>query len=482
MFGVSYDGLTTALALLHPHPALKAISEQASPVDQWMNDDDHRFGALRESYDFEYAVMEQADKNANTHFAFETYDTYQWYLDLGPLSNINAKYLHGSIPYWNSSVDHPDYDEFWKKEAWVNQLHASTVPNLNVAGFWDQEDPWGPWQIFRHAEENDPQHTNFMVAGPWYHGEWWSPKGDSIGLIPFGGHETSREFRENIEAPFFRYYLHGKGEKPAWQASTFQSGSNSWHTYGTWPPKEAKPTNLYLHTDGTLSFDSPSAGADKNAKAYREYISDPANPVPYRQRPITPTYPQGDWRTWEVADQRFVDHRPDVLSFESAPLDHDVTVTGALSATLFASTSGSDSDFIVKLIDVYPDNAQKNEWDADAGPKPGQYAQSLNGYELPIAMEVRRGRYLNSYEKPQALTPNRPIEWNVPLRDHDHVFLKGHRIMVQIQSTWFPVIDRNPQKFVPSIYKAAAEDFVSATQRVYCSPAMPSHIVLPIVP
>ncbi len=240
MYGVSYDGLTTALALLHPHPALKAVSEQASPVDQWMNDDDHRYGALRESYDFEYAVMEQSDKNKNVHFDFETYDTYQWYLELGPLSEINAKYLHGSIPYWNSTVDHPDYDDFWKKEAWVNQLHASTVPNLNVAGFWDQEDPWGPWQIFRHAEENDPEHTNFIVAGPWYHGEWQSAKGDSIGLIPFGGHETAREFRETIEAPFFRYYLHGQGEKPSWQATTFQSGSNSWHTYATWPPKEEK--------------------------------------------------------------------------------------------------------------------------------------------------------------------------------------------------------------------------------------------------
>jgi putative CocE/NonD family hydrolase len=480
IFGVSYDGLTSALTLLHPHPALMAISEQASPVDQWMNDDDHRFGALRESYDFEYAVLEQADKNKNTNFDFETYDTYEWYLDLGPLSNINAKYLHGSIPYWNSTIEHPDYDDFWKKEAWVNQLHSSTVPNLNVAGFWDQEDPWGPWQIFRHAEESDPQHTNFIVAGPWYHGEWWSPKGDSIGIIPFGGHETSREFRENIEAPFFRYYLHGQGEKPAWQASTFQSGSNTWHTYTAWPPKEAKPTNLYLHADGTLSFTAPDAS--KSAHSYREYVSNPANPVPYRQRPITPTYPAGDWRTWEVADQRFVDHRPDVLSFVSAPLDHDLTVTGPLGADLFASTSGTDSDFVVKLIDVYPQDAQKNAWNPDEGPKPGQYAQSLNGYELPIAMEVRRGRYLSSFEKPSPLTPNKATEWNVPLRDHDHVFLKGHRIMVQVQSTWFPVIDRNPQKFVPSIYKAAASDFVPATQRIYCSPDLPSHLVLPVVP
>jgi uncharacterized protein len=478
MFGVSYDGLTTALTLLHPHPALKAISEQASPVDQWMNDDDHRYGALRESYDFEYAVMEQADKNKNTHFDFETYDTYEWYLNLGPLSNINTKYLHGSIPYWNSSVDHPDYDEFWKKEAWVNQLHAATVPNLNVAGFWDQEDPWGPWQIFRHAEENDPQHTNLMVAGPWFHGEWQTPKGDQIGIIPFGGHETAREFRENIQAPFFRYYLHGQGGKPAWQATTFQSGSNTWRTYPAWPPKEAKATKLYLHTDGTLSFTAPAA----EKIAYREYVSDPANPVPYRQRPISPTYPAGDWRTWEVADQRFVDHRPDVLSFTSEPLDHDLTVTGPLAANLYASTSGTDSDFVVKLIDVYSQDAQKNAWSPDEGPKPGQYAESLNGYELPVAMEVRRGRYLTSYEKPSALTPNKPVEWNVPLRDHDHVFLKGHRIMVQIQSTWFPVIDRNPQKFVPSIYKAAAVDFVPATQRIYCSPDLPSHLVLPVVP
>ena len=478
MYGVSYDGLTTALALLQPHPALKAVSEQASPVDQWMNDDMHRYGALRESYAVEYAVMEQADKNANVHFEFETYDTYQWYLELGPLANINGKYLHGRIPFWNSTVANPDYDDFWKKEAWVRQLHSSTVPNLNVAGFWDQEDPWGPWQIFRHAAEHDPEHTNFMVAGPWFHGEWQTPKGEKIGQIPFGGHETAREFRENLEAPFFRYYLHGKGEKPTWQATTFQSGSNSWHTYAEWPPKQAKPTNLYLHADGTLSFSAPGAG---EAKPYSEYVSDPANPVPYRTRPISPTYPGGDWRTWEVADQRFVDHRPDVLSFVSAPLDHDVTITGQLAATLFASTSGTDSDFVVKLIDVFPENLQKNEWDAEEGPKPGEYAQSLNGYELPIAMEVRRGRYLQSYEQPKALVAGQVAEWNVPLRDHDHVFLKGHRIMVQIQSTWFPLIDRNPQKFVPSIYKATAADFVTATQRIYCTPTRPSHLVLPVI-
>ena len=196
IYGVSYNGLTAGLTLLHPNPALKAISEQAAPVDQWMNDDMHRYGALRESYAFEYSVMEQSDKNTNKHFDFDTYDTYQWYLNLGPLTNANANYLHGSIPYWNDIMAHPNYDDFWQKEAWVNQLHSSTVPNLNVAGFWDQEDPWGPWQIFRHAEQHDPDHTNYMVAGPWYHGEWQTPDGDRIGIVPFGGHKTALEFRQ----------------------------------------------------------------------------------------------------------------------------------------------------------------------------------------------------------------------------------------------------------------------------------------------
>jgi putative CocE/NonD family hydrolase len=478
MYGVSYDGMTTAIALLKPHPALKAMSEQAAPVDQWMNDDMHRFGALRESYAFEYSVLEEADKNSNTHFDFDVYDTFSWYLAAGPLSTLNAKYLHDSIPYWNRMLEHPDYDEFWKREAWIRQLHASTVPNLNVAGFFDQEDPWGPWQIFRRAAEHDPDHTNLMVAGPWYHGQWQSPKGDRIGEISFDGHETAREFRERIEAPFFRYYLHDSGEKPAWRATTFQSGANRWQTYAEWPPADVKPTRLYFHADGHLSFDPPS-GAEPR---FRQYVSDPANPVPYRERPVSPTYPAGDWRMWEVADQRFVDGRPDVLTFVSAPLEHDLTITGEVAADLFASTSGTDSDFVVKLIDVFPEDAQKNAWDADQGPDAGQYARSLNGYELPVAMEVRRGRYNQSYETPRALRPGVAVEWKIPLRDRDHVFRARHRLMVQVQSTWFPVIDRNPQRFVPSIYRASAADFVAATQRVYCTPAMASNIVLPVRP
>ena len=254
-------------------------------------------------------------------------------------------------------------------------------------------------------------------------------------------------------------------------ASIFSRNS----TAVSWPPK-ATATSLYLRANHELTFEPPPAG-----DSYVQYISDPANPVPYRARPISPTYPAGDWRRWEVADQRFVDGRPDVATWVSQPLDRDLTVTGELSATLFASTSGTDSDFVLKLIDVYPENAQANPWTADAGPQPGQYAQSMNGYQLPIAMEVRRGRYLESYEHPQPMLANRPTEVPVPLRSHDHVFLKGHRLMVHVQSTWFPVIDRNPQTFVPSIYAAKAEDFVVATQRIYTSRERPSHVVLPVI-
>ena len=476
IYGVSYDGYTAAATLLAPHPALKAVSEQASPADQWMNDDDHRYGALRLSYDFEYAVLEEADKNANTHFAFDRWDTYDWYLAAGPLSTLNDNYVYGKIRYWNETVEHPNYDAFWKQQAWVQALHSSTTPNLNVAGFWDQEDPWGPWQIFRHAAEHDPGHTNLMAAGPWCHG-CWRRAATRLGPLDLG-QDTAETFRTTVEAPFFAYWLHDKGARPDWAATMFETGSNTWKTYKSWPPKEAKATSLYLHADGSLSFTAPGPA---EADAHKDYVSDPASPVPYRQRPISPTYPGGDWRNWESADQRFVDHRPDVLSFVSAPLDHDLTVAGPVAAELFAATSGTDSDMVVKLIDVFPEDAQKPDWSADDGPAPGAFALTANGYELPIAMEVRRGRFLASFEHPAALTPNKPVKWDVPLRDRDHVFRKGHRIMVQVQSSWFPLIDRNPQTFTPSIYAAKAADFVAATQKVYAAPGLASRIILPVV-
>jgi uncharacterized protein len=476
IYGVSYDGYTAGVTLLKPHPALKAVSEQASPGDQWMNDDDHRYGAFRLSYDFEYAVLEEQEKTANTHFAFDEWDTYSWYLKGGSAQSIDDATLHGKIRYFREAIEHPDRDAFWKSQDWVAAVNRSTVPNLNVAGFWDQEDPFGPWRIFKAAAQDDPHHVNLMVAGPWAHGAWHALPWTRLGGIPLG-QDTAAAYLANIEAPFFAYWLHDKGPKPSATVTTFQTGSNAWRTYAQWPPVAAKPTALYLHADGVLSFTPPTPSETPS----RTYVSDPADPVPYRQRPISPTYPGGDWRLWEAQDQRFVDHRPDVLTFVSAPLDHDLTVTGDVAAAIFAATSGTDGDLVVKLIDVFPEDAQKPAWDPDAGPQPGDYAKSLNGYEWPIAMEVRRGRYLNSFETPTALKPDTPVLWDVPLRARDHVFLKGHRIMVQIQSSWFPVIDRNPQTFVLNIYKARPEDYRSATWRILSTPDMPSKIMLPVV-
>ena len=276
MFGVSYDGLTTAMTLLQPHPALKAISEQASPVDQWMNDDDHRYGALRESYDVRVRGARAGETRARTPISISRRTTPTSGISRSARSRTSTRSISTArFRTGTTTVEHPDYDAFWKTEAWVTQLHASTVPNLNVAGFWDQEDPWGPWQIFRHAAEARSRSHELHGGRPVVPRRVAAARRTTAsGSIPLGGHETAREFREKIEAPFFRYYLHGKGEKPTWQATTFQTGSNSWQTYAAWPPRAAKPTNLYLHADGTLSFDA----AERRRARYREYVSDPAQP------------------------------------------------------------------------------------------------------------------------------------------------------------------------------------------------------------
>ena len=475
MTGVSYPGLAAAIALLRPHPALRAISPQAAWTDWWMNDDLHRYGALRLSYATDWLFGLQAEKGENAPVAYgDAWDLYDWFLAIGPVENIETAIMKGKVPAFTALLDHPDYDAHWKQERWIDQLGATRIPTLSVAGFWDQEDPWGPWAIYRKAEEKDPRHLNVIVAGPWNHGGWKGKANMLGGIVPLG-QETGTTFQTDIEAPFFRYWLHGKGGRPAYEAKMFQTGSNVWKTYAHWPPKGVNPTNLYLHADGSLSFTAPRAD-----EGSRNYVSDPASPVPYRARPISPTYPCGDWCTWESNDQRFVDGRPDVLTYVSAPLPNDLTITGEVAATLFASTSGTDSDFVVKLIDVFPNDAQTAPW-GEGEPKPGDYARTLNGYELPIAMEIRRGRWLRSNEQPAPLVANQPVAWQVPLRDRDHMFLKGHRIMVQIQSSWFPMIDRNPQRFVPNIARAKRSDFVKATQTVWSTPAMASRIVLPVV-
>jgi len=475
MWGISYSGWTTAMAILGPHPALKAVSEQASPADMFLGDDFHHNGAFRLSYGFEYAAMVESEKTANTYYVFPRYDTYQAYLEMGALSNANAKYLHGKLPSWNDFVAHPNYDDFWKKQVFASYMKQTTVPNLNVAGWWDQEDFYGPQKIYELLEKNDAQHLNFFVAGPWNHGGWSRPDCTTLGPLDFG-RNTCDDFRRNIMGPFFAHYLYGQGDWKGPEATTFQTGTNQWKTYDQWPPKSSSPRKLYFRADGKLSWEAP---ADRNA--FDSYVSDPANPVPYRHRPITATYPHPEWPVWLTEDQRFVEDRPDVLTWKTEPLNEDVTITGDIVADLFASTGGTDSDWIVKLVDVYPDSLEKqNAATPGSAVTASEQKWNLSGYELIIADEVFRGRFRQGFENPQPIPANQPLEYKIDLHTNDHVFLKGHRIMVQVQSTWFPLIDRNPQKFVPNIFQATDSDYMPAMQHIYRSRDQASNIIMPV--
>jgi putative CocE/NonD family hydrolase len=464
--GISYDGFLVTMGMIHPHPALKAVSEQACMGDTWLGDDFFHNGAFRLSYGFEYTALLESS-NENFSFAFDRFDVYDFYLRLGALSNANAKYFHEKLPTWNEFVSHTSYDDFWKHHAVAYGLKESTVPNLNVAGWWDQEDFYGPMAMYARLEKSDSKHLNYLVAGPWNHGGWGGGPGKSLGEIPFNS-DTSVYFRQKIEVPWFEYWLKDKGALPLKEAMLFETGSNNWVQFDSWPPREAQIRNLYFREGGKLSFDPPQTDA---AEASDSYVSDPAHPVPYRHRPIDMTYPEdhpGSWYTWLVEDQRFVDERPDVLTWQTEDLTEDVTLAGQVTAKLFASTTGSDSDWIVKLIDVYPQK-YTDDW-------------KLSGYELMISDEIFRGRYRNSFEKPEALQPGEVTPFTIDLHTADHLFKKGHRIMVQVQSTWFPVYDRNPQKFVPNIFEAKESDYQKVTQHIYRSRRFPSSVEIMTLP
>ncbi|HEX5889924.1 MAG TPA: CocE/NonD family hydrolase [Pyrinomonadaceae bacterium] len=460
MAGTSYGAWLTVMGTLEPHPALKAAVQQASPADMWIGDDFHHNGAFRLSYGFEYAYMMESSKEITDPSAvIDTFDTYDWYLRLGSLANVNAKLVHNKLPTWNDFVNHPNYDAFWKRQGFAPWLNRVTVPILNVAGWWDQEDFYGPIKIYELLERHDSKNQNFLVVGPWNHGGWSRSDGQKLGKIDFGS-KTAEYYRKNVFVRFLAYHLKGKGTPDFPEALTFRTGANKWERHDTWPPKSTTTRPLYFHADGKLSFTPPRAGVN----AFDSYISDPAKPVPYRPRPIEL---RTGWSTWLVEDQRFVDHRPDVLTWSTEPLDADVVVSGKIIAKLFASTTGSDSDWIVKVIDVYPEKYA-------ADPKMG-------GFQLMIAGDVLRGRFRNSFEKPEPITPNAVVPYEIGFPANDHVFLKGHRIMVQVQSTWFPVIDRNPQRFVPNIFLAKESDFQPATQRVYRAGPTASHIAVPVI-
>jgi putative CocE/NonD family hydrolase len=463
IYGISYDGWTAIIAATDPHPALKAVSEQATPADMFMNDDFHHNGAFRLSYGFEYAFLTEAAKT-DSLYQFSQYDTYDWYLKLGPLSNVNKKYLHGKLPTWNNFVAHPNYDSFWQKQALPYRLDHPRTAIQHVSGWWDQEDMVGPQTAYKVLEKQDKNNQNFIVMGPWRHGGWAGGDGSSLGNIKFDV-ATGTYFRKEIQAKWFAWYLKGKGDGNFAEAISFQTGSNQWKNYTAWPPQEAIVKNIYFHSDGKLSFTAPSATENK---PFDSYVSDPAKPVPYRVRPIEETYGPGSrWYFWLTEDQRFVQNRPDVLSWETDTLTQDITVTGNLAAKIYAATSGSDADWVVKLIDVYPAEYKKE--------------LKMSGYELMIAGDVFRGRFRKSFSKPEPITPGKVELYTIDLHGIDHVFKKGHKIMVQMQSTWFPIIDRNPQKYVPNIFEAKASDYREATEIIYHSASAASCISLPVV-
>jgi uncharacterized protein len=462
MAGTSYGAWLTVMGALDPHPALKAAVEQASPADMWIGDDFHHNGAFRLSYGFEYAYMMESSKEiTDVSSVIDRFDAYEWYLNLGPLSNANAKYLHNRLPTWNDFVNHPDYDAFWKRQAFAPWLNRVTVPMLNVAGWWDQEDFYGPIKIYELLERHDSANKNFLVVGPWNHGGWSRGEGQKLGRIDFGS-ATAAYYRREVLARFLAYHLKGKGSLDLPEAFTFRTGANEWVRHDAWPPKRnVAARRLYFQADRKLSFAPPPAAT---SEAFDSYVSDPANPVPYRSRPIDV---HSGWTTWLVEDQRFSDHRPDVLTWATDELTTDVVISGKVVANLFAATTGTDSDWIVKVIDVYPEKY---------APDP-----KMGGYQLMIAGDVLRGRYRNSFEKPEPIAPNSVARYQIGFPANDHVFLKGHRLMVQVQSTWFPVIDRNPQRFVPNIFLAKESDFQPATQRVFRSGLHASYIELPMV-
>ena len=459
--GISYPGWLALVGAVDPHPALKASSEQACMSDLFLGDDFHHNGAFRLSYGMEYTYEVEHDKTTDSDFPFPQFDLYDWYRNLGSLKNVNEKYFHGTIPTWNNFVKHPNYDGFWETNSPLNYVEYPQIPQLHVGGYYDQEDLNGPQLMYAQMEKKDTFNRNHIMLGPWNHGGWARGKGDSLGKISF--ESNTGEYFQALQKKWFDYYLKGIGDGNFEEAYCFQTGSNQWKTYKAWPPKEAETKKLYAGPNHTASFKKPETSIGDI-----KYISDPAKPVPYRPQPIEATYGPGSrWRTWHVDDQRFVYSRPDVVSFTMDSLTEDLTVTGNIMAHLFASTSGSDADWVVKLIDVYPNVDQKNFL--------------MSGYMLPVAMEVFRGRFYKSFSKPEALVPGKPKEFVINLHQINHTFKKGHRIMIQVQSSWFPVIDMNPQKFVPNIFEAKESDYTKAEETIYFKAKYPTYVELPVM-
>ena len=468
MWGISYPGFYAAAAIPEAHPALVASSPQA-PISDFFFDDFHHHGAYLLSY-WLITPLFGIQKDGPTSQAWydivrpTTRDGYKFYMDLGPLSNAEQYYGEEHF-FWHQIADHPNYDEFWQSRSLLPHFHDVNHAVMTVGGLFDAEDLFGPPNIYRNLERENPGIYNILIMGPWSHGDWAGTQETQIvGDIVFG-ENLSQFYQEEVEAPFFRYFLKGLGNPPDFEALFFDTGRKEWKTFAQWPPADVETTRLYLREDEVLSMHPPQAGDTP----FTEYVSDPNEPVPYTddyRLVFTP-------RRYMSEDQRFAERRPDVIEFQTDVLEEDITLAADMMAHLEVSTTGTDADWVVKLIDVYPDNEPNHELTPDG--------VLLGGYQQMVRSEIIRGRFRNSYEHPEPFVPGEISEINLPLQDVMHTFKRGHRIMIQIQSTWFPLIDRNPQKYVDNIYKAVESDFLKATHRVYQSPEHSSYIEVKVL-
>jgi hypothetical protein len=469
--GTSYPGFLAMMAGIDPHPAVKAISPQAPMIDVWIGDDFFHNGAFRQSYGYDYVLeMESGKEQATVDYGKDKdgkpRDGFDYFLERGSF----AEDVKGSgsrlLPTWKLFLEHPVYDSVWTSRAVENSLNAVAVPTLTVGGYYDQEDMFGPQIEYDFLEPHDANRQNFLVLGPWRHG-FWSSSARHLGNLDYT-EPIGKEFRAQIEARFFAHYLKDEpGANPSGfdleDTASFQTGSNTWKRYSHFPPIESQPTSLHLQGAGLLSW----SGSTVEAKT--SYLSDPANPVPYRHRPIQPTYSEGSqWYNWLTEDQRFVTDRKDVALWKLPILKKDLILTGEVLADIYASTSGSDTDLVVKLIDQYPDDSTVSD------PK-------MRGYQLMTNEEIFRGRYLEAFDKPAPLRAGSVREYRFSLHDVDHVFKAGHTVMVEIQSTWFPLYDRNPQTFVPNIMTARPDDYKPAAITIYSGPEHDSTLQLPLM-
>lgn len=465
IFGISYPGFYAAMGAVEAHPAMKAASPQA-PVTEWFMGDDFRHnGALFLTHAFNFLSTFGRGKPPEgitgwPRFDYGTPDGYDFHLRTGALQNYDEKYFRGEVAFWKDLLENDTYSEFWKSRDPRPHLKAIRPAMLTVGGWFDAEDVFGPLRIYESAEKQSPGAMNLLVMGPWHHGAWSRPGYDRLGDIRFH-QDTSKFYLEKIEFPFFLYHLKDKGEGGKLpEAHVYETGRNEWHALPAWPPREAKETVLYFTEGGRLSPAKPAS----TGEAFDEYISDPAKPVPfvgYITSAMTIDY--------MVADQRFAARRPDVLVYETEPLEQDLRVAGPLKATLHVSVTGTDADFVVKLIDVYPGSYPDNE--------PNPAGVRMGGYQQLIRGEPFRGKFRRSLEKPEPFTPGRLDKVEFELPDVFHTFRRGHRLMVQVQSSWYPLVDRNPQKFMP-VHEAKASDFVKATHRVHRSAAAPSSLTV----